>query len=115
VNNYWYDCDTPGHAFEIGTGGVALVEGNVFQNIPTVVQTPVNGQLFSSPDSTTNQDCSAYLGRVCQLNGFGSSGTFSGQADTGFLTDFTGKNIASATSYTVVASNVLANAGQGKI
>ncbi|EAW23742.1 polysaccharide lyase family 1 protein [Aspergillus fischeri NRRL 181] len=112
VNNYWYD--SSGHAFEIGSGGYVLAEGNVFQNIDTIVESPVDGQLFTSPDSTTNKVCSTYLGHVCQVNGFGSSGTFS-QADTGFLSNFAGKNIASASAYTVVQSSVPSSAGQGKI
>ncbi|BCS19948.1 polysaccharide lyase family 1 protein [Aspergillus puulaauensis] len=112
VNNYWYD--SSGHAFEIDSGGYVLAEGNVFQNIPTVVESPVSGQLFTSPNSNTNQVCSTYLGHTCQVNGFGSSGTFS-QADTGFLVNFQGKNIASAEAYTVAQSNVPSNAGQGKL
>lgn len=112
VNNYWYD--NSGHAFEIGSGGYVLAEGNVFQNIHTVVQSPVSGQLFTSPSTTANKACSNYLGRVCQLNGFGSSGTFS-QSDTGFFSKFSGQHIASATAYTSVVSSVTANAGQGKL
>ncbi|KAJ5782308.1 CAZyme family PL1 [Penicillium paradoxum] len=112
VNNYWYS--SSGHAFEIGSGGYVLAEGNVFQNIPTVVESPISGQLFSSPDTNTNAVCSTYLGRVCENNGFGSSGAFK-QADTAFLTNFSGKNIAAATAYTSVVSSVTANAGQGKL
>ncbi|OGE52978.1 hypothetical protein PENARI_c009G05518 [Penicillium arizonense] len=112
VNNYWYS--NSGHAFEIGSGGYVLAEGNVFQNIPTVAESPISGQLFSSPDTTTNAKCSTYLGRSCQVNGFGSSGSFS-QADTGFLSNFSGKNIASAAAYGTVVSSVTANAGQGNL
>ncbi|KAF3384409.1 putative pectin lyase B [Penicillium rolfsii] len=112
VNNYWYD--NSGHAFEIGSGGYVLAEGNVFQNIDTVVQSPISGQLFTSPSTSANTACSKYLGRVCQMNGFGSSGTFS-QSDTGFFSKFSGQNIASATAYTSVVSSVTANAGQGKL
>ncbi|KAL3431048.1 pectin lyase B [Aspergillus tetrazonus] len=112
VNNYWYD--SSGHAFEIDSGGYVLAEGNVFQNIPTVIEGTVGGQLFTSPDSTTNAICSTYLGHTCQVNGFGSSGTFK-QADTAFLVNFQGKNIASASAYTVAQSSVPSNAGQGKL
>ncbi|KAJ5312788.1 hypothetical protein N7508_003618 [Penicillium antarcticum] len=112
VNNYWYS--NSGHAFEIGSGGNVLAEGNVFQNIPTVVETPISGQLFTSPDTTTNAKCSTYLGRSCQINGFGSSGSFS-QADTNFLVNFEGKNIASASAYGTVVSSVTSNAGQGNL
>ncbi|KAL3464599.1 pectin lyase fold/virulence factor [Aspergillus heterothallicus] len=112
VNNYWYD--SSGHAFEIDSGGKVLAEGNVFQNIPTVVTSPVSGLLFTSPDSSTNAICSTYLGHTCQVNGFGSSGTFK-QSDTSFLSYFSGKNIASADAYTVAQSSVPSNAGQGKL
>jgi len=27
VNNYWYDIDSKGHAFELGQGGYVLAEG----------------------------------------------------------------------------------------
>ncbi|RAK77437.1 polysaccharide lyase family 1 protein, partial [Aspergillus fijiensis CBS 313.89] len=112
VNNYWYDSD--GHSFEIGSGGYVLAEGNVFQNIDTPVESPVSGQLFTSPDSTTNAVCSTYLGRACQINGFGSSGTFS-QSDTAFLVNFEGKNIATASAYTAIKTTVPSNAGQGNL
>lgn len=87
----------------------------MFQNIVASVETPIAGQLFSSPDSTTNAVCSSHLGRACQLNGFGSSGTFDGRADTAFLANFAGKNIASASAYTSVVASVNGNAGQGKL
>ncbi|KAJ5894037.1 hypothetical protein N7495_005728 [Penicillium taxi] len=112
VNNYWYD--NSGHAFEIGSGGYVLAEGNVFQNVDTVVESPIDGDLFTSPDTSTNEDCETYLGRACKINGFGSSGTFD-QSDEGFFSDFSGKNIASADAYTTVVSYVKANAGQGNL
>ncbi|KAJ5376163.1 hypothetical protein N7509_013049 [Penicillium cosmopolitanum] len=112
VNNYWYD--STGHAFEIGSGGYVLAEGNVFQNIATIVDGTVEGQLFTSPDATTNKVCSTYLGHVCQVNGFGSSGSFS-QSDTSFLVNFSGKNVASADTYSVAKSSVPSNAGVGKL
>nr|Q5BAU9.2 RecName: Full=Pectin lyase A; Short=PLA; Flags: Precursor [Aspergillus nidulans FGSC A4]ABF50854.1 pectin lyase [Aspergillus nidulans] len=108
VNNYWHD--NSDHAFEIGEGAYVLAEGNVFQNIPTVAEDPIEGELFASPSESANEVCSTYLGRVCELNGFGSSGTFN-QADTDFLSKFEGKNIASADSYSSVASSVASSAG----
>ncbi|KUJ06909.1 pectin lyase A [Mollisia scopiformis] len=112
VNNYWYD--NSNHAFEIGEGAYIVAEGNVFQNIDAVAETPIDGLLFTSPSTTANEACLAYLGHDCQLNGFGSSGTFS-QADTSFFSDFEGKNVASAAAYTTVVSSVGSNAGYGKI
>ncbi|KAE8167400.1 putative pectin lyase A [Aspergillus tamarii] len=112
VNNYWYD--STGHSFEIGAGGYVLAEGNVFQNIDTPVQSPIEGQLFTSPDTNTNTVCATYLGRNCEVNGFGSSGAFS-QADTAFLVNFEGKNIASASPYADAQSSVPSSAGQGNL
>ncbi|KAI1489762.1 pectate lyase a [Biscogniauxia mediterranea] len=112
VNNYFYA--NSGHAFEADSGAMILAEGNVFQNVPTPLETPASGRIFASPDSTTNEVCSTYLGRVCQLNAFGSSGTLAG-SDTSFLSNFEGKNIASATTGTVANEDVVANAGIGKI
>ncbi|QSZ28838.1 hypothetical protein DSL72_003343 [Monilinia vaccinii-corymbosi] len=112
VNNYWYD--NGGHAFEIGAGGNVLAEGNVFQNIPIVAQSPISGQFFNAPSPAANAACTASLGRVCQTNGFGASGTFN-SGTTNFLKDFSGKNIASAAPYGTVVASVTANAGFGKI
>ncbi|GES64695.1 pectin lyase A [Aspergillus terreus] len=112
VNNYWYD--NSGHAFEIGSGAYVLAEGNVFQDITTVAESPIEGEVFTSPSTSANEACSSYLGRACEVNGFGNSGSFS-QADTGFLSKFQGQNIASATAYGEVASSVSSNAGQGHL
>jgi pectin lyase len=112
VNNYWYD--STGHSFEADAGSYILAEGNVFQNIATVVETPVAGQIFSSPSTSANTACSANLGRVCQINGFGSSGSFS-YSNTALLSKFAGKNIASAAAYGSVAASVKSIAGYGKI
>ncbi|APA15980.1 hypothetical protein SS1G_10071 [Sclerotinia sclerotiorum 1980 UF-70] len=112
VNNYWYD--NGGHAFEIGTGAYVIAEGNVFQNIPTVAESPISGQLFTAPSTSANAACKNYLGHNCEVNGFGSSGTFT-SSTTGFFSDFSGKNVASAAAYSTVVSSVTANAGFGKI
>ncbi|OJJ81702.1 polysaccharide lyase family 1 protein, partial [Aspergillus glaucus CBS 516.65] len=112
VNNYWHD--NSGHAFEIGEGGYVLAEGNVFQDVTTPVEDPVDGQLFTSTDASSNAQCSSYLGRDCEVNGFGNSGTFN-QDDTSLLSKFKGQNIASADAYSKVASSVTSNAGQGHL
>lgn len=109
VNNYWYD--SQGHSFELDSGAKVVVEGSVFQNVQSPIESSGSGHLFAS--SSTNAACSKYLGRPCQANGFGSSGTLSG-SDTTFLSYFAGKNIASATDYNT-AKNVMNTAGAGKI
>lgn len=111
VNNYWYD--NSGHAFEIDAGGMVLAEGNVFQNINAPVEDGYSGQLFSSPSAGANAECESYLGHVCETNGFGSSGSFEG-SDSSFFSNFGGKNVASAESYSV-AKDVQTSAGFGKI
>ncbi|KAL4909514.1 pectin lyase A [Aspergillus multicolor] len=108
VNNYWHD--NSGHAFEIGEGAYVLAEGNVFQNVEVVAEDPIDGKLFASPSESANTACASYLGRNCEVNGFGSSGTFN-QADTDFLSKFDGKNIASADAYSGIASSVSSSAG----
>ncbi|PYH48641.1 polysaccharide lyase family 1 protein [Aspergillus saccharolyticus JOP 1030-1] len=112
VNNLFHNIQ--GHAFEIGQGGYVLAEGNVFQNVDAPVESPMSGALFSSPDANTNKQCQAYLGRSCQLNAFGSSGTMSG-SDTSILSKFKGKNIAAARAPTNIASWTMANAGVGHV
>lgn len=89
-----------------------LAEGNVFQNVVTPLLSPKVGQVFSSPSTTANAQCNAYLGHNCVLNSFGSSGAFS-ESDTAFFTNFKGKSVASAT--TVTGASVSAAAGVGKL
>ncbi|KAG9682593.1 polysaccharide lyase family 1 protein, partial [Aureobasidium melanogenum] len=109
VNNYWYDIDSKGHAFELGQGGYVLAEGNKIQNVATVIESGATGKYFTVPGS--GSVCSSFIGRSCQSNAFGSSGAFS-SADTSFLGNFKGKNIASAAAASSVST---ANVGYGKI
>jgi pectin lyase len=108
VDNYWYA--NSGHAFDIAAGGQVVAEGNVFQNVVTPLLENA-GKLFSSPSTSANTACAAYLGHNCQLNAFGSSGSFSG-TDTSFFSNFNGKTVASASA---ASANVATTAGIGKI
>ncbi|KAK7962585.1 uncharacterized protein PG986_003410 [Apiospora aurea] len=110
VNNYFYA--NSGHAFEVDAGGSVLAEGNVFQNVKAPVDSTVGGQLFTV--SNGGGACSSALGRSCQANAFGSSGAFS-RADTGFLKNFGGKNVASADTAANANGYVRDRAGVGKI
>ena len=113
VNNYWYQ--NTGHAFEVDSGAMIVVEGSVFQNVANMVDTSsVAGRIFTSPDSTTNAACSSYLGHACQLNAFGSTTSYVGK-DTSFFSNFAGKNIASASTASSAQSSVPNSAGVGKI
>ncbi|KAF2771034.1 putative pectate lyase [Teratosphaeria nubilosa] len=113
VNNLWYNVD--GHAFEVGSGAMIVAEGNAFQNVDTIIDDPIDGYIFTSPDTTTNEVCYDYLGHDCEVNAFGSSGTFDGTSDTSFMANFEGNNIASASAASGVEADVVANAGIGKI
>ena len=95
-------------------GSYVLAEGNYFDNVKQVLASSVQGQAFAVSNSADGQTCNDFLGRSCQVNGFADSGSFNLQ-DKGFLSDFKGQNIASATPYTEVAAGVLRNAGQGMI
>jgi pectin lyase len=109
VNNYWHD--STGHNFETSGDAKVLVEGSVFQNCAAPIESGSTGRLFAS--SSASSACSASLGRTCQANGFGSSGSLAG-SDTSFLQYFAGKNVASATDYST-AKDVINTAGFGKI
>lgn len=111
VNNYWYD--STGHNFELDSGAKVLAEGNIFQNIKTPLESGGAGKLFTPASASAGSACTQYLGRACQVNGFGSSGSFTG-TDTSFLSYFAGKNIASATDYNT-AKSVINTAGFGTI
>lgn len=112
VNNYWYDYTSTGHAFEVGSGAYVLAEGNVFQNVAVEVEaSSFAGAMFSVPSTAYAADCETSLGRACQVNIFGSSGTMT-QATTNFLTNFEGKNIAAANAASSsMETSVPANAG----
>ncbi|KAF7545502.1 hypothetical protein G7046_g9551 [Stylonectria norvegica] len=91
---------------------MVLAEGNIFQNVVAPIEAGWAGKLFSSPSVSANAVCKTPLGHTCEVNGFGSSGTLSG-TDTDFITNFSGKNVASASTYTV-AKDVKNTAGFGR-
>lgn len=114
VNNYWYAVE--GHAFEVGTGASIVAEGNAFQNVDNPIDTQTTGgQIFTAPSTSANAACSSTLGHTCQLNAFGSSGAFNSMGSTSFLSNYKGKNIASAAPASGVVASVTKNAGFGKI
>ncbi|KAB2575063.1 putative pectin lyase a precursor protein [Lasiodiplodia theobromae] len=99
VNNYWYA--NSGHAFDIGSSNSnAVIEGNVFQNVVTPLLEN-KGKVFAP--TSVQSTCSTYLGHSCQANAFGSSGSLTG-TDSSFLSNFKGKNVASASAASTVAS-----------
>lgn len=99
-------------AFETSQGAYVLLEGNTFQNVKEIIDpTAKDGKMFTSPDANSNAQCKSILGRNCVLNAYGSSGTYT-SSDTSFLSNFKGKNIASAAA---ASANVVNTAGFGKI
>ncbi|KAK8202795.1 pectin lyase A precursor, partial [Phyllosticta capitalensis] len=109
VNNYHYA--NTGHAFDVMSANAnVVVEGNVFQNVDTVLLEN-KGQMFTAPSTSANSVCETYLGHTCQSNAFGSSGSLS-VSDTGFLSNFNGKNVASASAASAVST---ASAGVGVV
>jgi pectin lyase len=108
VNNEWYAVSR--HTFDIGAESMVAAEGNVFQNVVTLLLENA-GQVFCSPSTSANAACEAYLGHVCRLNAIGSSGSFEG-SDTSFFSDFNEKTIPSAGT----ASSTVANTARiGKL
>lgn len=85
-----------------------LAEGNVYQNVPVIVEeSSFAGQMFSNGGTS----CTTSLGRACQTNIFGSSGAMS-YATTSFLTNFEGANVCAAVAPTsALETTIPANAG----
>ncbi|PVH68083.1 polysaccharide lyase family 1 protein, partial [Cadophora sp. DSE1049] len=94
-----------GHAFEIGASTYVIAEDNIFQNIAIIAQSLIESEVFTALSTSTNAACSVYLKHICQLNGFGNSGTFS-ENDTSFFSDFLRKNITNTTTYTIIVSSI---------
>ncbi|KAF2495774.1 putative pectin lyase [Lophium mytilinum] len=112
VNNLF--ADNTGHAFDILAGGQVVAEGNVFESVKTTLMEPVQGLVFTSPNAAMNARCKPYLGHDCAKNLLQNSGNFNGDA-TGMLAKFSDYHSPPALSDTAVKTNVLANAGVGKI
>jgi pectin lyase len=109
-NNVWED--NSGHAIEGDTNGMGLFEGNAFINVNVIASTDTftAGQLFSSPDDTTNAQCESYIGRSCVTNIIENSGTFD-FTDTDFMSNFSGLTVADCGSASDAESSVPTSAG----
>ncbi|KAJ5633700.1 pectin lyase D [Penicillium herquei] len=106
VNNYWDD--NSGHAFEIGSGGYVLAEGNYFSDVDTVLETDTfEGVLFSS--SSSSSTCESYIGRACVANV--NEGDLSGSS-TSALEAFNGDTLATAST---ASTDPATSAGQGNL
>ncbi|UQC76718.1 pectin lyase [Colletotrichum lupini] len=81
--------DMKGHAFELYSGTVSLIEGNAFES----VNTPYDGELYSNsfnvPDASSASSCISSIGRACQVNSLDSScGTWKSLKETTALSTF---------------------------
>ncbi|CAG8025610.1 unnamed protein product [Penicillium salamii] len=106
VNNYWDE--NSGHAFEIGSGGYVLAEGNYFSNVNEVLESSsFQGALFASDsDSST---CSSSIGRSCVANVNG--GTLTGSSSD-VLSNLKGETLADASK---ASTDPAGSAGQGNL
>ncbi|KAJ5167625.1 uncharacterized protein N7482_003219 [Penicillium canariense] len=109
-NNYWFS--NTGHAFDVGEGTNALIEGNVFDQVKTPLLTPGKTFAVSSSDMST---CNSMLGRSCSANTLTTSGTLSA-SDQSVLSSFpSGGSRFNLLDAGRVKSSVLSNAGIGKL
>ncbi|GLI78454.1 hypothetical protein PoHVEF18_006769 [Penicillium ochrochloron] len=109
VNSVWEN--NSGHAIEGTDNGQGLFEGCVFNNVSQIVVDDFVGRLFSSPSDTANKACYDYLGRDCVGNIQENDGSSFTKTDTGFFSNFTGLNIASASAASVARTSVPTSAG----
>ena len=87
VNNSGYAA--PSHALDIRSSGSIIADRNMFQNIKTPLLENLD-KVFVAPST----QCAAALGYTCQVNTFGSSGTFI-RANTSTFSKFSEKTAAS--------------------
>ncbi|CUS08299.1 unnamed protein product [Tuber aestivum] len=116
VNNYFNSIG--GHAFDLGTGGMALIEGNVFESVTTTITTTsvsAGGRIFNAYASSDSNTCTASLGRACVQNTVSGSGLWKAYTTSSFLTKFSGKDVQAAAAVSGVKSNVKSNSGVGHI
>ena len=111
VNNYFSTSSV--HDFEGDAGAQIVAEGNVFENVKEAMQSGLDGKWFASEDANSNAQCKQYLGHVCELNSYESSGALTG-SDTSVLSGFKGQNVASANT-AADTKDVVNTAGYGKI
>lgn len=112
-NNYWFN--NTGHAFDVGEGTNALIEGNVFHQVDTPFLTdssPGESYAVTSGDKST---CDSKLGRTCAVNSLVSSGSLSASDESVLSSWPSGESGITVTSASRVRSSVLSNAGIGKL
>lgn len=112
-NNFWFN--NTGHAFDVGEGANALIEGNVFQQVKSpFLEDSSSGKTFAvtSNDKST---CDSELGRTCAVNTLTSSGTLSASDENVLSSWPSGESGINVLDASRVKSSVLSNAGVGKL
>ncbi|KAF4980568.1 hypothetical protein FDECE_17856 [Fusarium decemcellulare] len=113
VNNVWEENN--GHALEGGDSKArGIFEGNVFINVKNLVS-DYQGRLFTAPSADSTAECELALGRACEVNVLDNSQGDFDFTDTSFFSDYSGLEIAPATSAEEAKTSVPQNAGAGKI
>ncbi|PWW74910.1 Polysaccharide Lyase Family 1 protein [Tuber magnatum] len=124
VNNYFSSIGThppsssSGHSFDLETGGMALIEGNVFDSVTTTItatSVSAGGRIFNAYSSSDSNTCTAPLGRACAQNSISGSGSWKAYTTSSFLTKFSGKDVYAAVAVDGVKASVKSNAGIGHI
>ncbi|KAE8151656.1 pectin lyase fold/virulence factor [Aspergillus avenaceus] len=112
-NNYWEN--NSGHAFDVGEGVNALIEGNVFSNVKTPMNPDSKPGLTFAASSNDTSSCTSALGRACVANKLTSSGTLSGSDESVLSSWPKGESGVKVMSIDNVPTYVKSNAGTGKI
>ncbi|KAG7393056.1 hypothetical protein PHYBOEH_006198 [Phytophthora boehmeriae] len=99
ANNYFED--NSGHAFDVSTSGYVLAEGNYFESVKTTIAESTDGN-FLVPDSAG--DCTASIGRDCELNVLTESGELTGKSEEAASTKI-GEYKKEIGGYSVVAAS----------
>jgi hypothetical protein len=111
-NNYWYN--NTGHAFDMGKGTNALLEGNVFNGVNTPSEGSSRGATFAV-ESSDQSTCNSAMGRTCVANSLVNAGKLS-VADVLVLSSWPeGEGNITVMDASEVASYVVAHAGVGKL
>ncbi|OWZ04642.1 Pectate lyase [Phytophthora megakarya] len=84
ANNFF--SDNTGHAFDVSTNGYVLAEGNYFSSVTSPNVDDKEGHLFVP---SAAKDCTASIGRTCELNVVTDSGTFAGNDQPGVVAKIT--------------------------
>ncbi|KAJ5390958.1 uncharacterized protein N7496_002026 [Penicillium cataractarum] len=112
-NNFWFN--NTGHAFDIGEGTNALIEGNVFQQVKTPFLADSSPGKTFAVTASDKSTCDSALGRTCAANTLTSSGTLSASDESVLSSWPSGESGIDVLDAGRVKSSVLSNAGVGKL